>query len=115
PPVNPEPVARDSAHRRARPPRRSSNEHYPALSSRDWANHVRDRLTRYSPASLLQRGRESRMPRVTLRVLGIPGSLRAASFNRALLDAAVELAPDGMTITIFDGLGAIPPYNADVE
>jgi len=50
-----------------------------------------------------------------LRVLGIAGSLRAGSYNRALLRAAVELAPDGITIEIFDGLGAIPPYNADVE
>lgn len=55
------------------------------------------------------------MPHVTLRVLGIPGSLRAASFNHALLRAAVELAPEGMTITLFGGLAAIPPYNADVE
>ena len=52
---------------------------------------------------------------MTLRVLGIPGSLRAGSFNRALLRAAVELAPAGMEITIFDGLGAVPLYDADVE
>ena len=52
---------------------------------------------------------------MALRVLGIPGSLRAASFNRALLRAAIELAPEGMTITLFDGLAAVPPYNADVE
>jgi chromate reductase len=52
---------------------------------------------------------------MSLRVLGIPGSLRDGSFNRALLRTAIELAPDGMTITIFDDLAAIPPYNADVE
>src|SRR5256885_15678621 len=51
----------------------------------------------------------------SLRVLGIPGSLRAASFNRALLRAAIADAPPGMTIEIFDGLGAVPLYNADVE
>ena len=50
-----------------------------------------------------------------LRVLGIAGSLRAASFNRMLLKAAVELAPEGMEIAIFEGLGEIPLYNADVE
>jgi chromate reductase len=50
-----------------------------------------------------------------LRVLGIPGSLRAASFNRALLRAASELAPDGMEIRIFDGLRDVPLYDADVE
>jgi len=52
---------------------------------------------------------------MSLRVLGVAGSLRRGSFNRALLRAATELAPDGMAITIFDGLAAIPPYNADVE
>jgi chromate reductase len=52
--------------------------------------------------------------RPKLSVLGIAGSLRAASFNRSLLRAAQELAPEGMTITAFD-LAPIPLYNADVE
>jgi chromate reductase len=51
----------------------------------------------------------------TLRTLGIAGSLRAGSYNRALLRAAVELAPAGLEIHVFDGLGAIPPYDGDVE
>lgn len=49
-----------------------------------------------------------------MRVLGIAGSLRKASFNRALLRAAQELAPKEMEITVFD-LAPIPPYNEDVE
>jgi len=49
------------------------------------------------------------------RVLGVAGSLRAGSFNRSLLRAAVELVPAGMDIRPFEGLGEIPPYNADVE
>jgi chromate reductase, NAD(P)H dehydrogenase (quinone) len=52
---------------------------------------------------------------MTLHVLGIAGSLRAASFNSALLAAAAELAPSGVTIDVFGHLGEIPPYNADVE
>ena len=48
-------------------------------------------------------------------VLGIPGSLRRGSFNRALLRAAVELAPEGMAIDIFEGIAALPFYDADVE
>ncbi|HET7082392.1 MAG TPA: NADPH-dependent FMN reductase [Candidatus Limnocylindria bacterium] len=50
-----------------------------------------------------------------IRLLGIAGSLRAASFNRALLRAAVELAPSGVLITTFDELGALPLYDGDVE
>jgi chromate reductase len=49
-----------------------------------------------------------------LAILGIAGSLRKASFNRALLRAAVELAPPDVTIHTFD-LSGIPPYNGDIE
>jgi chromate reductase len=49
-----------------------------------------------------------------LRVLGFAGSLRAASYNRMLLRAAVELAPAGMEIEVFD-IGGIPLFNEDVE
>jgi chromate reductase len=47
-------------------------------------------------------------------VLGFAGSLRQKSFNRAALRAAVELAPEGMTIETFD-LAPIQPYNEDVK
>src|SRR5712691_1249932 len=50
----------------------------------------------------------------TLRVVGICGSLRAQSYNRALLRAAHELAPPGMQIADFD-IAPLPPYNQDVE
>ena len=51
---------------------------------------------------------------MSLHVVGIAGSLRAGSFNRALLAAAVELAPAGMTIEVAD-LRPIPLYDGDVE
>jgi chromate reductase len=47
-------------------------------------------------------------------VVAFAGSLRRASYNRALLHAARELAPDGMTIEIIE-LADLPLYNADVE
>jgi chromate reductase len=53
--------------------------------------------------------------RSTLRVFGIAGSLRARSHNLGLLLAACELAPEGMEIQVFERLGEIPPYNADVD
>jgi chromate reductase len=49
-----------------------------------------------------------------VRVLGVAGSLRHASLNRALLRAAVELAPPDLTLTTFD-LADVPLYNEDVE
>ena len=50
----------------------------------------------------------------SLRVLGFAGSLRAGSFNRALLRAARELPPAEMHIDIHD-LIDVPLYNGDVE
>lgn len=50
-----------------------------------------------------------------IRLLGMAGSLRADSFNRALLRAAEELAPSGVEITAFDELAALPFYDGDVE
>ena len=50
----------------------------------------------------------------TLRVAGFAGSLRAASYNRALLRAAKELAPAEMKIEILE-IGGIPVFNADLE
>ena len=35
-------------------------------------------------------------------ILGIPGSLRKASYNKAALRAAQELLPDGVTLAILD-------------
>ena len=49
-----------------------------------------------------------------MRVLGIAGSLRAGSYNRALPRAARELAPAGMEIAEFD-LRKLPFYDGDVE
>lgn len=49
-----------------------------------------------------------------VQILGICGSLRAKSLNRNLLTLAGELAPQGVSVEIFDLL-PIPLYNADVE
>jgi chromate reductase len=54
------------------------------------------------------------MGRARMKIVGIPGSLRRASFNRGLLVAAQEVAPADVAIEILD-LAPIPFYNADVE
>ena len=47
-----------------------------------------------------------------VKILGIPGSLRQASFNRFALQAAQSLLPPGASLDIFE-LEGIPPYNQD--
>jgi len=47
-------------------------------------------------------------------ILGIPGSLRKASFNAALLRAAAELAPSGVRLEIAS-IAGIPLYDGDME
>ena len=49
-----------------------------------------------------------------INVVGLVGSLRKASNNKALVEAAKSVAPANMTIQIFP-LDAIPLYNNDVE
>jgi chromate reductase, NAD(P)H dehydrogenase (quinone) len=48
-----------------------------------------------------------------MRVLAISGSLRAASYNTALLRAAAELAPRAIDVEFYEGLELLPPYNED--
>ena len=50
-----------------------------------------------------------------MKLLGISGSLRSKSINTALLRAAMQLAPDGTELRIFDGVGALPLFNPDLE
>ena len=47
-------------------------------------------------------------------VLAVSGSLRAGSYNRALLRAAAELAPGDTAIVPFE-IGALPFYDGDLE
>src|SRR3989440_12944592 len=49
-----------------------------------------------------------------IRILGIAGSLRRGSYNRAALRAATELVPEGAILETFD-LDGIPVFNQDEE
>jgi len=50
-----------------------------------------------------------------ITVCALVGSLRKGSYNRYLTHACQELAPDGMTIEIFDRLRELPHYDADLD
>jgi chromate reductase len=49
-----------------------------------------------------------------VKILGIAGSLRKGSYNRAALRAAQQLVPQNAYIEIFE-LNGIPPFNEDDE
>jgi chromate reductase len=50
----------------------------------------------------------------TITILGIAGSLREGSYNRAALRAAQHLIPPNASLGIFE-LDGIPPFNQDQE
>ena len=50
-----------------------------------------------------------------LQILAVPGSLRAGSWNAALLRLAQERAPEGVHVEIWDGLRHVPPFSEDHE
>jgi chromate reductase, NAD(P)H dehydrogenase (quinone) len=50
-----------------------------------------------------------------MRLLAISGSLRARSSNSAALLAASRLAPEGVSVTLYEGLGSLPHFNPDLD
>ena len=50
-----------------------------------------------------------------MKILGLSGSLRAASINSMLLRAVAKLAPPRMEVSVFRGLGELPLFNPDLE
>jgi NAD(P)H-dependent FMN reductase len=52
---------------------------------------------------------------MSVRILALVGSLRAGSHNRQLAEAAAKHAPEGVEVSIFEGLADIPFYNEDID
>jgi chromate reductase, NAD(P)H dehydrogenase (quinone) len=50
----------------------------------------------------------------SIKILGIAGSVRKASFNKSALRAAQKLVPEGASIEIFD-IDGLPGFNQDEE
>lgn len=52
---------------------------------------------------------------MSTRILALVGSLRSGPDNLRLAEAAVKLAPTGVTVEIFDSLGDVALYNEDFD
>ncbi|MGZ4513827.1 MAG: NAD(P)H-dependent oxidoreductase [Mycobacterium sp.] len=52
---------------------------------------------------------------MTIKILAFVGSLRAASVNRQIAELAAAVAPDDVTVTIFEGLAELPFYNEEID
>jgi chromate reductase, NAD(P)H dehydrogenase (quinone) len=50
-----------------------------------------------------------------VQILGISGSLRSGSYNRAALRAAAQLLPAGASLELWTGLAEIPAYSEDLD
>jgi NAD(P)H-dependent FMN reductase len=50
-----------------------------------------------------------------MRILTISGSLRASSSNTSLLRAAAAIAPAGVEVSLYEGLGNLPHFNPDLD
>ena len=50
-----------------------------------------------------------------VRLLAISGSLRGASSNTAVINAAVRVAPVGVEVSVYSGLADVPPFNPDLD
>ena len=61
---------------------------------------------------MIESGSDGQRP---VRILGIAGSLSRDSHNRAMLRAAARLAPEGVTVEVYDGLETVPVFSEDLE
>jgi chromate reductase len=50
-----------------------------------------------------------------MKVLAFSGSLREQSYNSALARAAVELAPAGVEVEVYEDLALVPPFDDDLD
>jgi len=50
-----------------------------------------------------------------INVLALVGSLRAASVNGQIAELAAASTPEGISVTVYEGLGDVPFYNEDID
>lgn len=52
---------------------------------------------------------------MAINILALVGSLRAGSINRQIAELAASVAPEGVTVTVFEGLAELPFYNEEID
>lgn len=50
-----------------------------------------------------------------MKILALSGSLRERSYNKAAIEALSQVAPEGVEVRVFDGVGDLPLFNPDLE
>ncbi|HVR39095.1 MAG TPA: NAD(P)H-dependent oxidoreductase [Thermoanaerobaculia bacterium] len=50
-----------------------------------------------------------------MKIIAISGSLRSNSSNAALLRAAARVAPEGVEVAMYAGVGTLPHFNPDLD
>lgn len=50
-----------------------------------------------------------------IKIVALVGSLRTGSVNRQIAELAAQVAPEGVVVTVFDGLGEVPFYSDDID
>lgn len=58
---------------------------------------------------------EGNLRTVAINILALVGSLRTASINRQIAELAAAVAPEDVTVTIFEGLADLPFYNEEID
>src|SRR5215472_6432669 len=97
----------------ARPIATAANGPSATASPVSWARRSSSTTTTSTPAPTRITSRIDVTSVITL--LAMSGSLRAASSNAALLEAARLLAPTGIAIEHYRGLGDLPHFNPDLD
>ncbi len=100
-------------HHRERRPRPDGLGHHLEPAARQ--RRSRRRRARHAHSSSRSRQAGLRRTVTQVQILAIPGSLRAGSWNAALLRLAQERAPEGVRVDIWDGLRHVPPFSEDHE
>lgn len=50
-----------------------------------------------------------------MRIVAISGSLRSSSSTSALMRLAAEVAPEGIVVELYEGLGELPHFSPDLD